>query len=168
MVTIPIITTQSSQPSQPTAKPLPVVDQTLVRNLNTFMATNKVIRFKYDSAAVPNGGKIIVFPQKQVGTRELLGEISKDQTGSAVFRLEINETDTTTGANQKPINQEFEGAIKGAYIGLRVIGTRQVISTNAAVAAMPSGKWGALIVQPLVNSGTYELFLSAFPIQAKS
>ena len=166
-LSIPIIT---SQTSQPTGKPPPVVDPELVRKLNIFMASAKVIRFTYNSSTIPNDGKEIVFAQKSVGTRELLGEISKDQSGDAVFRLEINETDTTPiGSNQQPANRQFEADIKGAYIGLRVIGTQRVISTGAQVVAMPSipiTKWGALIVQPLTNSGTYELFLSATPIQS--
>lgn len=145
---------------QSSQQPTPVVKPEIVRQLNHFMAANKIIRFKYDSSQVANGSTITIFPKRTVGTREIFGEISKDQLGNAIVRVTIDEKDGT-------LQQKFENDIAGAFIGLHVVGTRQIIASGKQVAKLPAGHWGALIVEELPNSGTYEITLSATPITPK-
>ena len=160
---ISIVTVQSG----PANKPAPIVDPAIVRKLNDFISSARIMRFTYDSSVIPDGGEKIVFTSRMVDTREVMGKISKDMSGSAVFTLTIDEKNITgIGESKTPANQIFEGAIKGAYIGLRVVGKQKVISTDAQVVGMPPNQWGARIIQPLKDSGTYDVFLSATPIQS--
>jgi hypothetical protein len=146
MVTIPIITTQSSPLFSFTQQQQATIE------LGTFLRKNRLMDFKYDSSNVTNGAVVAVFPKRTVGTREVSGEISKDaQDGKIYFTLIVDEKDAQT-------QKQFEDDVAGIYAGLKLRSSRQIL-TRCQIAKLPGGQWGAKIKLELEKSGDYEFLI---------
>lgn len=119
-------------------------------DLSKFLRNNKFVDFTYDGSQVLAGKSVSIF-SKTVGTREITGEIFKRDDGKDIFKLVVEEKNDQT-------KQQFENNSTGIYAGLKIRGTRQVVS-RTQIAKLPSPKWGALIVLELDKSGVYELLI---------
>lgn len=147
MPTFPIITAQQSNPGLS-----PTSQQQVKMNLSMFLRRNKLLDFSYDSSKVIPGTTIEVF-SKTINTREVEGTIFKRNDGKDIFKLIIEETDI-------PTQQKFENEVAGIDAGIKLRGTRQIIS-RTQIAKLPAGKWGAMIVLELDKSGVYELVVGS-------